>query len=159
MDTASPESGKKFRADNASFFVDDQQATPVAQASGDPNAESFVGPKPLVGPIQPEKKAGFLGGSTKALSDFFQGSTDAVPEENKKKSFIEIGIGSTGQQQTLEELQTELPDVDMRQEYENDPEGMERLMKLWKEGKVNKKNLSGLFSSLRSKARTSLGIT
>lgn len=88
-----------------------------------------------------------------------QAATPDFPEENIPKTFEQLGITQPQDQQIFQEMQKALPDRDMRQEYENDPEGMKRLMKLWQEKKLNKKNLHKAFSAIQQRARQSLGIT
>lgn len=93
-----------------------------------------------------------------SLSDYFQSGTDTVPEENIPKTFQQLGISSVDDQATLQEMQKALPDRDMRDEYETDPEYMKKLIQLWKQGKLNKSNLHKAFSAIQQRARESLGV-
>lgn len=92
------------------------------------------------------------------LGDYFQAATETIPEENIPRTYEQLGITDTEDQATLQEMQDAIPERDLRQEYEDDPEGMKRLMKLWREKKLTKQNLRKAFSVIQSKARQSLGI-
>ena len=109
--------------------------SPAAKTSGDPNAPPAD------------------------LSEFIQEPTQDVPEGNIPKTFQELGLTDAADQQTFQEMQEAIPDRDLRQEFEDDPEGMQRLMKLWRDKKLNKKNIGKAFSALQTKAKESLGIT
>ena len=93
-----------------------------------------------------------------SLSDYFQAPTETVPEGNVPKTYPQMGITNVDDQATLEEMQKALPEVDMKSEYESDPELMQKLMQLWRNKKLNKSNLHKAFSMIQQKARTSLGI-
>ena len=93
-----------------------------------------------------------------SLEDYFQAPTETVPEGNIPKTFQQIGIESVDEQATLQEMQKALPDVDMKNEYENNPEYMQKLIKLWREGKLNKQNLHKAFSIIQGKAQKVLGV-
>lgn len=92
------------------------------------------------------------------LADYFQAPTETVPEGNVPKTYPQMGIESVDDQATLEEMQKALPSVDMKDEYESDPEMMQKLMQLWKEGKLNKQNLHKAFSEIQQTAQQALGI-
>jgi len=92
------------------------------------------------------------------LADFFQAATETVPEENIPKTHKQLGITSIEDQKTFQEMQNALPDRDLRLEYENDPESMQRLIQLWKARKINKSNLHKFFSAIQQQARQALGI-
>jgi len=92
------------------------------------------------------------------FEDLPQAATPDFPEENIPRTFEQLGIVQPQDQQIFQEMQKALPDVDMRQEYENNPESFKRLMKLWQDRKVNKKNLRQFFSAIQQKAKQSLGI-
>ena len=74
------------------------------------------------------------------------------------RTYEQLGITNVDEQATLQEMQEALPDVDMRQEYEGDPENMQRLMKLWREKRISKTKLREFFLAIQQKARESLGI-
>lgn len=74
------------------------------------------------------------------------------------RTYSDIGITSVDDMATIDELQKALPEVDMREQYESEPENMQRLMRLWKEKRINKKNLHKFFSSIQMKAQEALGI-
>lgn len=93
-----------------------------------------------------------------SFDDLLQGATPDFPNDTTPKTFEQIGVTDTQDQATLQEMQKAIPDRDLRQEYEDDPEGMQRLMKLWREKKLNKKNINKAFSMIQQKARQSLGI-
>jgi len=93
-----------------------------------------------------------------ALSDYFQASTPTVPEEKIPKTFAQLGITNVDDMQTLQEMQEALPEVDMRQEYESDPELMKKLIELWRAKKLNKSNLHKAFSRIQESAQKKLGI-
>ena len=95
---------------------------------------------------------------TRPLADYFQAPTETVPEGNIPKTYQQMGIESVDDQATLQEMQQALPDVDMRQEYEADPETMKKLMELWRAKKLTKKNLHKAFSMIQQSAQKSLGI-
>ena len=92
------------------------------------------------------------------IADYFQAPTETVPQGNIPKTYPQMGITSIDEQAILSEMQLALPEVDMKSEYESDPELMKKLMQLWKDGKLNKQNLHKAFSMIQQKARTSLGI-
>ena len=96
--------------------------------------------------------------SDSGFEDLPQAATPDFPEENIPKTFEQLGITDVNDQQTFQEIQKALPDVDMKVEYEGDPEGFKRLMKLWRDKKLNKKNLYKAFSKLQEKARRALGV-
>lgn len=93
-----------------------------------------------------------------SIEDLFQAATESLPFENIPKTFEQIGAKTPDQQATLQEMQKAIPDVDLKSEYEADPENMERLMNLWKQKKVNSKNLRDFFSKLQQGAKQTLGI-
>lgn len=92
------------------------------------------------------------------VSDYFQASTDTVPESNVPKSYKQLGITDINDQATLEEMQKALPDVDMKSEYEGDPEMMKKLIELWRNKKLTKQNLHKAFSMLQQTAQQALGL-
>jgi len=92
------------------------------------------------------------------LADYFQASTPTVPEENIPKTFGQLGITNVDDMQTLQEMQEALPEVDMRQEYESDPELMKKLIELWRAKKLNKSNLHKAFGTIQQRAQETLGI-
>lgn len=92
------------------------------------------------------------------LGDYFQASTPTVPEGNVPKTYPQLGIENVDDQATLQEMEDALPDVNMRSEYEADPEMMKKLMELWKAKKLTKQNLSKAFSTMQQTAQQSLGI-
>jgi len=69
-----------------------------------------------------------------------------------------MGITNIDDQATLQEMQEALPDVDMKSEYEADPELMKKLMELWRQKKLNKSNLHKAFSNIQQSAQQTLGI-
>ncbi len=95
----------------------------------------------------------------KPLEDYFQAPTDTVPEDNTPKTFEQVGITDPNEQAAIQEMQEAAPDVDVMQEYQDDPESMKRLLKLWEEGKLNKQNLFKAFSMLQGRAKQTLGIS
>lgn len=97
-------------------------------------------------------------GATASFDDLLQGATPDFPNDTTPKTFEQIGITNTQDQATLQEMQKALPERDLRQEYQDDPENMKRLMELWRKGKLNKKNLRKAFSVIQAKAKQSLGI-
>jgi len=105
-------------------------------------------------PVPEKAKSGIL----KNLSSFFQSPTPTVPEANEPKTFEQSGVKSPQQQQTLQEMQQALPDVDMKQEMADDPANMERLMKLWQQKKIDKTKLKDIFSKMQQQAKSTLGI-
>lgn len=92
------------------------------------------------------------------LTDYFQAPTETVPESNIPKTYPQLGIESIDDQATLEEMQKAVPDVDMREEYESDPELMKKLMELWRQKKLNRSNLHKAFSKIQQSAQQALGI-
>lgn len=92
------------------------------------------------------------------LGDYFQAPTETVPEGNIPKTFPQMGIESIDDQAVLSEMQQALPDVDMKSEYESDPEMMNKLMELWRAKKLTKQNLHKAFSMIQQSAQQSLGI-
>ncbi len=92
------------------------------------------------------------------IEDYYQAATETVPVANEPKTFQQLGITSPADQQVFQEMQKAVPDVDLRQEMEQDPEGMKRLIKLWQERKLNKKNIRNAFSAIQQRAKQSLGI-
>jgi len=92
----------------------------------------------------------------KGLQDYFQDSTETIPEKNIPATFEQIGVMNPQDQATFEEMQEAIPDRDLRQEYEKDAEGMQKLIKLWREKKLNKSNLHKAFSAIQQKAKESL---
>jgi len=92
----------------------------------------------------------------KGIQDYFQDSTETIPEKNIPATFEQIGVMSPQDQATFEEMQEAVPDIDLRQEYEKDAEGMQKLIKLWREKKLNKSNLHKAFSAIQQKAKESL---
>jgi hypothetical protein len=91
-------------------------------------------------------------------SKIAHGSTPDFPESNVPKTFDQLGLTSTDDQATLQEMQDTLPDIDMKQEFEQNPEGMKRLMKLLKDKKINKAQLKQFFSKRQEAARQTLGL-
>lgn len=81
-----------------------------------------------------------------------------IGQPTAPKTFGQIGITDADDMSILQEMQKALPDRDLKQEYEDDPENMKRLMKLWQEGKLNKSNLHKAFSMIQQDARQALGI-
>lgn len=77
-------------------------------------------------------------GLAKPLKDYKQASTETVPEENIPKSFVEIGIGK-GDQESFLDLEKALPDMDLRSDYERDPQFFQTLLKALREGKIDMK--------------------
>jgi hypothetical protein len=133
---------KNTRQPVADYFSEDQSQQEITTPQQ--NAETA-----------PEKaKSGIL----KNISSFFQGSTPALPTENTKKSFKQLGIESPQDQQTLQDMQKDVPEVDMKQELQDDPEGFKRLMEMYKQGKINKSNLKKAFSMMQQQAKSTLGI-
>lgn len=94
----------------------------------------------------------------KILADYFQAPTDTVPEGNVPKTFPQLGITNVDDQAIIQEMQKALPDVDMRDEYEADPEMMKKLMELWKAKKLTKQNIHKAFSNIQQNAQQALGI-
>lgn len=111
-------------------------------------AADFIGP-----PAPAELRADFIGPPSPAdyLTDDFTGPP-------APRTYQQLGITGVDDMATLGEMQKALPDRDMRQEYETDPESMQRLMRLWKEKKVNKANLHKFFSIMQQKAQQALGV-
>ena len=107
--------------------------------------EDFLPPKPDEGMFD-------------RLGDYFQAPTEVVPESNVKKSYPQMGISNVDDMATLEEMQKALPDVDMREEYEGDPELMKKIIELWKTKKLNKSNLHKAFSMIQQTAQQALGL-
>lgn len=113
-----------------------------------------------------------LGGGLESLpktssvpADYFQPGPTPITTPPKLDDFFspprtyeQLGITNIDNQETLGEMQKAMPDRDMRQEYEADPEYMQKLINLWKEGKLNKSNLHKAFSAIQQRARQSLGI-
>lgn len=92
------------------------------------------------------------------IGEYFQAPTETVPESNIPKTYPQMGIESVDDMATLQDMQKALPDVDMRQEYESDPEMMQKLMELWRAKKLNKSNLHKAFSTIQQSAQQALGI-
>lgn len=92
------------------------------------------------------------------IGDYFQAPTDTVPESNIPKTYPQLGIESVDDMAILEEMQKALPEVDMRDEYESDPEMMKKLMELWRAKKLTKQNLHKAFSQIQQSAQQALGI-
>ena len=74
------------------------------------------------------------------------------------KTFPQVGATNVNDQATLQEMQKALPDVDMKSEYESDPELMKKLIELWRTKKLTKQNLHKAFSMIQQTAQQSLGI-
>jgi hypothetical protein len=94
---------------------------------------------------------------TKPLDSYFQAATPTVPTDNTPKTFQQTGINQPDEQQILQEMQDAIPEFDLKQEYQNDTAGMQRIMKLWKEKKINKSVLNQMF--VKQKAQQALGQT
>jgi hypothetical protein len=94
----------------------------------------------------------------KPLEGYFQSATPTVPTENTPKTFKDSGITAPADQQTIQEMQKAIPDVDLLKEYEQNPEEMKRSMELWKQKKLNKGNIKKAFSMMQQQARQSLGV-
>jgi len=92
------------------------------------------------------------------LGEFFQAPTETVPESNIPKTYPQLGITNVDDMATLQEMQEALPEVDMREEFEADPELMKKLIELWKAKKLTKKNLHKAFSMIHQTAQQALGI-
>lgn len=92
------------------------------------------------------------------ISDYFQAPTETVPQGNVPKTYPQMGIESIDDQAVLSEMQKALPEVDMKSEYESDPEMMKKLMELWRTKKLTKQNLHKAFSMIQQSAQQSLGI-
>lgn len=107
---------------------------PVTQEAHGPNV-----------PGMPEVSQRYM--ESQSPADYFQAP----------KTFEQVGITSVDEQATLQEMQQALPDIDMKAEYEADPEYMQKLIKLWREKKLNKQNLHKAFSALLQRAQESLG--
>jgi hypothetical protein len=74
------------------------------------------------------------------------------------KTYPQVGATNVEDQATLQEMQKALPDVDMKSEYETDPEMMKKLIELWRTKKLTKQNLHKAFSMIQQTAQQSLGI-
>jgi hypothetical protein len=96
--------------------------------------------------------------SRRPLADYFQASTPTIPEENIPKTYPQLGITNVDDMATLDEMQKALPEVDMRQVYQDDPEMMKMLIELWKSKKVTKRNLHEAFKEKQMTAQQALGI-
>jgi len=90
--------------------------------------------------------------------DYFQAPTATVPEANIQRTYKQMGITNTEDQATFQEMQDAMPEQDMRKEYEDNPELFKELMELWRQKKLNKKNIGKAFSMMQQQARQSLGI-
>lgn len=110
----------------------------------------FIGP-----PAPAELRADFVGPQRPSPAEYL---TDDFTGPPAPRTYQQLGITGVDDQATLGEMQKALPDRDMRQEFESDPEYMEKLIRLWKEGKLNKSNLHKAFSALQQRAQQSLGI-
>ena len=132
----------------------EQNPNTSAYFSEDQTQQDANAPQQNIEPTPEKAKSGIL----KSLSSFFQASTPTVPEANEPKTFEQSGVKSPQQQQTLQEMQDALPDVDFKQEYADDPNNMERLIKLWQQKKIDKTKLKDFFSKMQQQARSSLGI-
>jgi hypothetical protein len=120
--------------------------------------KNFVGPpaptdnRPLFSP-EPETVKNPVTGQTrnivKPLEGYFQGATSTVPTENIPQTFEGSGITAPSDQQTIQEMQKAIPDIDLKKEYTGDPNNMKQVMELWREGKLNKSNIGRVFKSNR----------
>lgn len=90
------------------------------------------------------------------LNEYSQPADFLAPQA--PKTYEQIGVSSVDEMSVLDEMQKALPDRDMRKEFEGDPEYMQKLIKLWKEKKLNKSNIREAFSMIQQTARQSLGI-
>lgn len=162
-DELSPETAAYFTAaeksvldrlkvqDNRDYFAPGDE-TDVFSALGKPPEE--------IDPI--DRAIGKAGGRKSlpktSISDYFQAPTDTVPESKVPKSYPQLGITNVDDQATLEEIQKALPDINIKDEYEADPESMQKLIQLWKEGKLNKQNIHKAFSMIQQTAQQALGL-
>jgi hypothetical protein len=102
--------------------------------------------------------SGQSGEAPKDPQDFFQAGTEASPIENTPKTFQELGIQDAESQNFMNEMD-DATEGQFRREYEQNPEAGQRIMELWKGGKINKKQLKELMSraAIQQDARQSLG--
>ncbi len=69
-----------------------------------------------------------------SVDDFFQESTETLPNKNKPMTFEQAGVTNAQDQQSLTELGKALPAIDFVDEYNRDPERMSIILKAWREG-------------------------
>lgn len=148
---------KSAPGDNRELFAP-QDETDVFRALSTPKALKEKKPQQMTrdewNKSSVEERQNYRSG----ISDYFQAPTDTVPESNIPKTYPQLGIESVDDQATLQEIQKAVPDIDMREEYEADPEMMKKLMELWRQGKLNKKNIHKAFSKIQNKAQQALGL-
>ncbi len=110
--------------------------------------DSFIGPKQA--PAWPDLN---IGGPVRVESE-------SPAEYLAPKTYEQMGIENVADMATLQEMQEALPEVDIKGEYEADPENMQRLLKFWRENKtkISKERFIELFRATKQKARESLGI-
>ena len=130
-------------------------------------SDNFVGPMPA--DVKTDNRGLFSTQANKAgklssvtndappLESYFQASTPMVPTENIPQTYEQSGITQPDEQQSLQEMQQVVPDVNLTQEYQDDPESMKEIMKLRKQGKMPDKLLRQLF--IKKQAQQTLGIT
>ncbi len=92
-------------------------------------------------------------------SDFFQVSTPDSPKEDLPKTFEDVGMDSPQDIETMQDIQKAVPDVDLMDEYKQNPEGMKRILEGFRKGTITRKLLQELFASLQQSAKQALGIT
>ena len=131
-----------------------RKSLPKASEYFTPEDDDFVGP--------PEPTRQFKGGQGGTFEGTgASGGWDESPSAyfQAPKTYEQSGITSVDDMAVIGEMQQALPDIDIKAEYEADPEGMKELIKLWKAKKVTKQNLHKAFSAIQQQAQESLGIS
>lgn len=71
----------------------------------------------------------------KPLADYFQAGTETVPEENIPPTFEQLGV-EQADQESFQQLEKKLPDIDLRQTYRLDPQGFKQMLTWLRNGKT-----------------------
>lgn len=69
-------------------------------------------------------------------TNFFQAATEAFPQSNVPLTHQEIGLTAKDDIQQFGELEKKLPDMDLRSQYQADPEGFGLILQWLKAGKA-----------------------
>ena len=72
----------------------------------------------------------------KDLSEFIQAGTETVPEDTIPKQLSALGITTPGDQQTFQELEAQLPKLDLREAYQLSPADFQKIIKALQSGKA-----------------------
>lgn len=147
-------------ADTASAFIDSTDAFAVPEKKpGVFIKGERVGDINAAGDADFRKESEAFIKDFQRNSDFFQVSTPDSPKDDLPKTFDDIGLDSPQDMETMQDIQKAVPNVDLMDEYQQNPEGMKRIMEGFRKGTITRKQLQELFASLQQSAKQALGIT